>query len=93
MSSKPRRKGNRIADIEPDRLALLNSGAVEASTLTECLAIDFAVLMRAALPELGAGAAEIMAAEAGAGITRRMALAARLICERIGAGSSRSAAR
>jgi hypothetical protein len=41
--------GRRVADIEPKRLAELNSGRFETTTLTECLAVDFAVLMRAAL--------------------------------------------
>ena len=69
----------RIADIPPDRRAALNSGA-EASNLTECLAVDFAALMRAAFPALAPHAAR-MEAEAKAGITRRMALAAELADE------------
>lgn len=87
MSVASQRKGNRIADVEPARLALLNAGTVEASTLTECLAVDFAVLMRAAVPDITGADAEIMAAEAGTGITRRMTLAARLIGDRVGASA------
>lgn len=78
------RSGKRVADIEPARLALLNAGAVEAATLTECLAVDFAALMRAVLPELGEDAIAAMQQAAGEGISRRMALAARLIHERHG---------
>ncbi|MCG8270955.1 DNA alkylation repair protein [Aquamicrobium sp. NLF2-7] len=78
------RPGKRVADIEPARLGQLNAGAVEAATLTECLAVDFAALMRTALPETGADAMAAMQQAAGEGISRRMALAARLIHERRG---------
>lgn len=73
------RSGNRVADIAPARLALLNAGTVEASTLTECLAVDFTALMRAALPQIGADVLGAMQGAAGDGISRRMALAGRLI--------------
>ena len=73
-----------MADIEPARLGQLNAGAIEAATLTECLAVDFAALMRAALPEIGEAAMAAMQQAAGEGISRRMALAARLIHERRG---------
>ncbi|MBB2973710.1 DNA alkylation repair protein [Mesorhizobium sp. RMAD-H1] len=72
----------RVADVEPSRLALLNSGIIEASTLAECLAVDFAALMHAVLPEIGDDAIATMRQAAGEGITRRMALAARLIHQR-----------
>lgn len=71
-------------DIEPARLGQLNAGVTEAATLTECLAVDFAVLMRAALPEIAADAIAAMQKAAGEGISRRMALAGRLIHERRG---------
>lgn len=75
--------GNKVADIAPARLALLNAGTVEATTLTECLAVDFAALMRSAMPVLGEEAPATMQREAVTGISRRMALAARLICDRL----------
>lgn len=78
------RSGKRVADIEPARLALLNAGIVEAATLTECLAVDFAVLMRAVLPEIGEDVIAAMQQAAGEGISRRMTLAARRIHERHG---------
>ena len=78
------RSGRRVADIEPARLALLDAGAIEAATLTECLAEDFAALMHVALPEIGEAATAAMRQAAGEGISRRMALAARLIHERHG---------
>lgn len=70
-----------VADITPARLALLNGGSVASATLTEGLAIDFAQLLAAAVPDLGAARLERMRAQAAAGITRRMALAAQLLLE------------
>lgn len=78
------RSGKRVADIEPARLAQLSAGTVEAATLTECLAVDFAVLMRSVQPDLGEDAIATMQNAAGEGISRRMALAARLIDDRRG---------
>jgi 3-methyladenine DNA glycosylase AlkC len=85
MSGK--RTGNRVEDIAPARLALLNSGAAEAATLTECLAVDFAALMRATLPGIGEDAAVIMESERGTGISKRMVLAAGLVCDHLGKGA------
>ena len=70
-----------IADIAPARLALLNDGSVASATLTEGLAIDFAQLLAAAAPAIGAARIELMRAQAGDGITKRMALAAQLLLE------------
>ena len=76
--------GKRVVDIDPARLALLNAGEAEASTLTECLAVDFAALLRRTHPAIGEDAVTAMHGAAGAGITRRMALAAQLIQARHG---------
>jgi 3-methyladenine DNA glycosylase AlkC len=70
---------NGISRLDPSRLALLNEGVVEAATLTECLAVDFADLMGNAFPDIGETAVAVLRQAAGEGITRRMALAARLI--------------
>ncbi len=70
MSTKS--SGMRVADIAPARLAQLNTGRVEAAALTECLAVDFAALMSAAIPEIGADAISVMEQEASTGISRRM---------------------
>jgi 3-methyladenine DNA glycosylase AlkC len=70
-----------VADIAPARLALLNGGSVASATLTEGLAIDFAQLLAVAVPDLGAARLDRMRAQAAAGITRRMALAAQLLLE------------
>lgn len=78
----------RVADIDPSRLAALNSGMVEATTLTECLAVDFAALMAATLPVTAADALEKMALAASNGISRRMALAAHLLLQHHGTDAS-----
>lgn len=83
--AKPAGRG--VKDVSPDRLARLNAGAIEAATLTECLAVDFAALMRAVLPEIGAEALDEMQRAAATGISRRMALAARLIRGGFGEGA------
>lgn len=70
---------SRITDIALSRLTLLNRGEVEASNLTECLAVDFVALMQCTLHSLEPQALASMQAASGEGITRRMALAAALI--------------
>jgi 3-methyladenine DNA glycosylase AlkC len=74
---------NSIQTITPHRLAQLNAGE-EATTLTECLAVDFAMLMGHALPEIGDDALTEMRQAASLGISRRMPFAARLLADRIG---------
>jgi 3-methyladenine DNA glycosylase AlkC len=70
-----------VADIAPARLSLLNGGSVASATLTEGLAIDFAQLLAAAVPDIGAARLDRMRAQAAAGITKRMALAAQLLLD------------
>lgn len=70
-----------IAGITPARLALLNGGSIASATLTEGLAVDFAQLLAAAVPDIGAVRLERMRAQAAAGITKRMVLAAQLLLE------------
>jgi len=43
----------KVDDISPERLLLLNRGEVEARSLTECLAVDFAELLCSAFPQIG----------------------------------------
>jgi 3-methyladenine DNA glycosylase AlkC len=69
----PRKGARTRADVPPDILADLNRGRIETATLPEGLAIDFAELMRHALPDAGEPAVARLAALAGEGITRRMA--------------------
>ena len=64
----------KIADIDPDRLKQLNAGLAETTQLTEGLAVDFAVLLRAVVPDLPATEVDVVEAARGDGVTRRMAL-------------------
>ncbi len=76
-------KGRSVKDIPPERLAQLNAGA-EAATLTECLAVDFAALMRNVLPEIGDNALAEMGDNASTGILKRMSIATDVIENRLG---------
>lgn len=79
--------GKRVADIQADRLVALNAGTVQAATLTECLAVDFALLMENTLPHMAAGAVTSMRHAAADGISRRMMLAGKMIHEVEGLGT------
>ena len=59
------------------RLLLLNSGQEASNNLAEGLAVDFAVLMAAALPQAHAAALEKMRQAASLGISKRMVLEAK----------------
>lgn len=72
------------AEITPDVLDGLNAGRIASATLAECLAVDHAALMRAVLPDLPPEAPSRLAAFAAAGITRRMAAAARILIDHLG---------
>lgn len=74
----------KVQDLAPARRALLDSGQAATATLAECLAVDFAALLRAAVPEAGEAAARALEAAAAQGITRRMALAAALLLHQPG---------
>lgn len=70
------RKGARSrAEVPPDILDGLNAGTIETASLPECLAVDFAALMGVCFP--GVDCTDLHAA-AAEGITRRMAIAARM---------------
>lgn len=84
--SGSRTKERGVSAIGAERLAQLNAGA-EATTLSECLAVDFAALMATVLPDIGDDALTEMRAVASAGISRRMPLAARLIADRLGSSA------
>ncbi|MDH1520703.1 DNA alkylation repair protein [Achromobacter mucicolens] len=75
--------GRGVKDLAPARLAQLNAGA-PATTLTECLAVDYARLMQAAVPEVGAQALAVMRADAMAGISKRMQRAALILLDTLG---------
>lgn len=65
--------------VDETRLLQLNAGLAPTAVLAECLALDFAALMYAVLPQMGASAIKAMHEQASTGITRRMALAAELM--------------
>lgn len=75
--------GRGVKDISAARLVQLNAGAL-ATTLTECLAVDFAALMQAVAPEVGAHAIAQLREQAGTGISKRMVVAARVMADRLG---------
>jgi len=73
-----------VNDVSPERRAQLNAGVAACTNLLESLVIDFAALLQAAVPEVGIEAIRTMDEAAGSGITQRMALAGRLLHERLG---------
>ena len=63
----------KVSDIDPARLASLNSGVAETSQLGEGLAVDFPALLRAVLPEIANQETATLEAVRSDGISRRMA--------------------
>jgi 3-methyladenine DNA glycosylase AlkC len=81
----PTRKGSATrAGIPADVLAQLNAGTLETATLAEGLAIDYAQLLRAAVPELPDELHAIMQGAADLGVTRRMETAGAILLEQFG---------
>ena len=78
MAKTPVKSVRRMSDITAERLAELNNGTAETTVLTECLAIDFALLMRTAFPDIPAELHQRLDGST-AGITARMAQAAELL--------------
>lgn len=79
--------------ISSTRLAQLNSGQDASKNLAEGLAVDFAALMAAALPQADAALLDEMRAAAPLGISKRMLLAGELVYRAVGAqGLARLAA-
>ena len=83
-STKPRRGARRRSDIPKRVLHRLNRGELEAITLAEALAIDFAKLMAAVAPDVSRTAVTALRLAAEAGVTRRMALAGHHLHEHFG---------
>lgn len=79
----PRKGYVRVADIPPEVLAGLNAGTLPTATLAEGLAIDFAVLLRAAVPDIPADSIRLMSESASLGVTRRMELAGGLLLQHL----------
>jgi 3-methyladenine DNA glycosylase AlkC len=70
-------------DVPIDVLDKLNSGAIETVNLAECLAVDFVILMTQVIPALATAAKNQI--QPAAGITKRMAVAGKLLLEHLGA--------
>ncbi len=67
------RKGvSRRADIPAELLSRLNAGTEASATLAEGLAIDFAALLVATVPDMPADSVDVVREMAAEGITRRM---------------------
>jgi len=81
MVSAARKGASRVADVAPDILARLNAGEIEAATLSESLATDFAALLATTIPELATHAQQI---DSKAGITKRMVQVARILSDESG---------
>jgi len=77
--AKPRKGSSRRADIPPEILRDLNTGKIEAATLAEGLAIDFAILLKHADPSISAANLKTMKQAKTLGVTKRMAVAAELL--------------
>jgi 3-methyladenine DNA glycosylase AlkC len=82
--TQPRKGSRRIADIPDDILVDLNSGRLETRTLVEGLAIDFAELLGAAVPDVPADYLQMVRDAAGLGITRRMELVGGILLRHLG---------
>lgn len=81
MARKPAR---RMSEIPPDVLAELNAGRLETGNLVEGLAVDFAVLLRAAAPDLSGDRLARVEAAAAVGIVARMALVGDVLHDQFG---------
>ncbi|HYR59107.1 MAG TPA: DNA alkylation repair protein [Chthoniobacteraceae bacterium] len=82
--TSPRRGARRRADISPRVLKQLNRGELEAATLVEVLAIDFAELLAAVAPTLARASVAAMRDAAESGVTHRMALAGQHLHDHFG---------
>lgn len=80
----PRKGSPRMADIPADVLAGLNAGTLETRTLAEGLAIDFAQLLVAAVPDVPADYLQMVRDAAGQGVTRRMELVGGILLRHLG---------
>lgn len=79
MTPSSRKAASRAADIPPDVLERLSLGEISGLTLTECLAVDQARLLRRVFPELPAGTLALADAACRQGILKRMATIGQLL--------------
>ena len=81
--SEERKGVSRRADIPPALLKQLNAGTAASATLAEGLAIDFAALLTAAVPDMPAESVELVRGMAEQGITRRMDAVGELLLQHL----------
>jgi 3-methyladenine DNA glycosylase AlkC len=82
---EPRKGSVRIADIPPAVLARLNAGELETATLAESLALDFATLLAAAVPDVPPAAVFRVREAAGTlGVVKRMELVGGVLLDHLG---------
>jgi 3-methyladenine DNA glycosylase AlkC len=81
---KKRKGAVRIADIPADIRKKLNRGEIEALTLAECLAVDFAQLMKNGIPGVQASTLKTITAAAKTGWVGRTKLAGQILLEDVG---------
>jgi len=74
----------RRADILPAVLTALNDGTLETATLAEGLAVDFALLLKAAVPAIPEESIRLVYSAASTGVTRRMELVGALLLQHLG---------
>lgn len=77
----PRTGARSRREIEPEILAALNAGEIESASLSEGLAVNFAELLAATVPDLAADQLQRMKDAATQGYTKRMKLAADILLE------------
>ncbi len=80
----PRKGTPRIADIPADVLAQLHAGTLETRTLADGLALDFARLAEAAIPDLSESDLALIRESADRGVTRRMELVGAILLRHFG---------
>ena len=68
-----------VSEINSEHLAMLNQGIIETANLTECLAVDFALLMQHVFDDFPQAAIHEMKRAEKEGISKRMIKAASLI--------------
>ncbi|MEM7579710.1 MAG: DNA alkylation repair protein [Mastigocoleus sp.] len=82
--SKKRTGARRIVDVPHNILEQINKGEIETVNLTECLAIDFVILLKSVFPKIDQEVISKMSEAAKLGWMERTRLAARLVYQSYG---------
>jgi hypothetical protein len=75
---------NRPSDVPDDIRAELNAGTRESRNLAEGLAVDFAALLAAAVPDIPADYLQMVKDAAGDGVKHRMELVGGILLRHLG---------